>query len=115
MTRIFQQDGVTIVELDERYDSLDDDSIKRLSSALLEVATHSDPPVILLDLSNTRLIGSRFIGLLVRVWKRIQDRKGRMGLCCVPPFCREALVTTRLYDTLWGAYETRDEGIAVLK
>ena len=115
MTRVLEQDGVTIIELDERYDSLDDDSIDRLCSTLLELASSTLAPAILLDLSNTQFIGSRFIGLLVRTWKRVQDHQGRMGLCHVPPFCREALITTRLYDTLWAVYETREQGIAAMK
>lgn len=115
MGRAFIQDGVTIIELGERYDSLDDDSLERLSDELLDAASNSPAPALLVDLSNTRLIGSRFIGLLVRAWKRVQDRQGRMGICCVPPFCREALITTRLYDTLWTPYETREEAIAAMK
>jgi len=112
MVRVIQHDGVTIIELEQRYDSLDEETLERLSNALLGAAIGSSPPALLLDLSNTRFIGSRFIGLLVRAWKRVQDGEGRMGLCCVPPFCRDALIATRLYDTLWTAYETREEGIA---
>ncbi len=115
MERTLQQDDVTIIELDERYDSLDEESLEGLGEALLEAASGSPAPALLLDLSKTRFIGSRFIGLLVRVWKRVQDHQGRMGLCCVPPFCREALITTRLYDTLWAIYETREEAIAAMK
>ncbi len=115
MAKVYQQDGVTIVELDERYDSLDDEPLEQLGETLLRAASESAPPAILVDLTNTRFIGSRFIGLLVRVWKRVQDRQGRMGLCCIPPFCREALVSTRLYDTLWTPYETREEAIRRMK
>ncbi len=114
MGKVLEQDGVTIIELDPRYDSLDEETLESLSKALLDAASGLSPPALLLDLSNTRFIGSRFIGLLVRAWKRVQDREGRMGLCCVPPFCRDALITTRLYDTLWAAYETREEGIAAM-
>lgn len=115
MGRVFVQDGVTVIELDERYDSLDDESLERLSDELLDAASNSASPILLVDFSNARLIGSRFIGLLVRAWKRLRDREGRMGLCCVPPLCREALVTTRLYDTLWTPYKTREEAIAAMK
>jgi anti-anti-sigma factor len=111
MGSVIQQGGVTIIELGERYDSLDDESLESLERLLLDAIDDSYPPTLLLDLSKTRIIGSRFIGLLVRAWKRIQERQGRMGLCCVPPFCREALITTRLYDTLWKAYGTREDAI----
>lgn len=115
MGRVFQQDGVTIIELGERYDSLDEELLDRFGNALLESVSGTSPPALLLDLSNTRFIGSRFIGLLVRAWKRVQDRHGRMAICCIPQLCREALITTRLYDTLWAVYETREQAIAALR
>ncbi|NLS91060.1 MAG: STAS domain-containing protein [Planctomycetaceae bacterium] len=114
MIRVLQQDGVTIIELDERYDSLDEQSLEEFGTILLEAASSASPPALLLDLTNTRFIGSRFIGLLVRAWKRVQDRKGRMGLCNIPAFCREALISTRLYNTLWTPYETRQQAIAAM-
>ncbi len=115
MVNVSRQDAVTIIELQGNYDSLNEESLERLSEVLLEVASGDPPPALLLDLSNTQFIGSSFIGLLVRAWKRVQDRKGRMGLCCVPPFCREALISTRLYDTLWTSYETREQAIAAMR
>ncbi len=115
MGNVVQQDGVTIIDLDERYDSLDDQALEQLGDALLTAVSGNSPPALLVDLSNTRFIGSRFIGLLVRAWKRVQDRQGRMGLCCIPPFCREALISTRLYDTLWTPYETREEAIKAMR
>jgi len=115
MTNVLQQNGVTILELDEHYDSLSDAPIEDLAEVVLETAGTAEPPALLLDLSRTRFIGSRFIGILVRAWSRIRERNGRMALCCVAPHCREALISTRLYDTLWAAYETRDEAVSALK
>jgi anti-sigma B factor antagonist len=115
MTEVIRQNGVTIVVLAERYDSLDEEAIERLGEVVLKAASESEPPALLLDLTKTRFIGSRFIGLLVRAWKRTQDRQGKMGLCCVPPLCKEALITTRLYDTLWSSYETREDAISALQ
>lgn len=112
MVEVMHQNGATIVELDERYDSLDDELLEDLSDVLLETASDPANSFLVLDLGKTRFIGSRFIGLLVRVWKRVQDHGGRMGLCCVPPFCRDALISTRLYDTLWKTYGTREEAIS---
>jgi len=67
-----------------------------------------------LDLSETKFIGSRFIGLLVRSWKRVRDRQGRMVLCSLQPFCREALENTRLLNTLWTTHPTRAEALQAL-
>lgn len=114
MTSVTLESGITVVELDARYDSLDDESLGRLSEVLLEAAGRSQRPALLLDFSKTQFVGSTFIGLLVRVWKRIRDRDGRMGICCVPPFCRETLMIARLYDTLWTPYATREEAISAM-
>ena len=115
MIRAIEQEGVTVIELDVSYDSLDDAALDQLGEILLSAAGEGDRPAVLVDLSNTRFIGSRFIGLLVRAWKRVQDRGGQMGLCCIPSLCREALVSTRLYDTLWTPYETREQAVSAMK
>ncbi|MHB8902659.1 MAG: STAS domain-containing protein [Thermoguttaceae bacterium] len=115
MTTVLQKDGVTIVQLGERYDSLDDGALEQLAEILFQAASGPAPPALLIDLSQTRLIGSRFIGVLVRTWKRVQERQGRMGLCCIPPFCRDALVSTRLYDTLWTPYPNREAALLAMK
>lgn len=115
MTSVTRQNGITIVELDARYDSLDDEALGRVSQILLDVASGSQGVVLLLDFSQTQFIGSTFIGLLVRVWKRIRERDGRMGVCCLTPFCRETLIIARLYDTLWTPYSTREEAISAMR
>lgn len=114
MVNVIYQNGITIVELESQYDSLDDESLEQLSHVLLEAVSGPRRPVLLLDFSKTRFIGSTFIGLMVRVWKRIRDRDGQMGLCCLAPFCRETLVIARLYDTLWTSYATREEALSTL-
>jgi len=80
---------------------------------LLAEAVRAEPPRLLLDLSGTELIGSRFVELLVQTWKRLRQRGGIMALCGVQPFCSEVLRTTKL-DTLWNSYPTRDDGVAAL-
>ncbi|MDD4267209.1 MAG: STAS domain-containing protein [Pirellulales bacterium] len=115
MTSVSHQNGITIVELESRYDSLDDASLGQLSQVLLEAASGPQRPRLLLDFSATRFIGSTFIGLMVRVWKRIRDRDGQMGICCLAPFCQETLVIARLYDTLWTPYATREEALAAMR
>ncbi len=114
MVNVVYQNGITVVELESQYDSLDDESLGQLSQVLLEAVAEAQRPVLLLDFSKTRFIGSTFIGLMVRVWKRIRDRDGQMGLCCLAPFCRETLVIARLYDTLWTSYATREEALSTL-
>ncbi len=107
------QDEVTIVEFGPRYESLDDALLMEDGGLLLGEAYHADPPKLLLDLSQTGFIGSRFIELMVRAWKRLQQRGGKMVLCGLQPFCADVLRTTKL-DTIWDIRATRQEGLAAL-
>ncbi len=113
MASVTLHDGVTIVEFGPRYESLDDVVLTEDGGVLLGEAYHATPPWVLLDLSQTSFIGSRFIELMVRAWKRLQERGGKMAVCGVQPFCAEVLRTTKL-DTIWDVKATREEGILAL-
>jgi len=113
MYRVIRQQGVTVIELDPSYHSLDDETLGEFGRSLLTEADQADPPRLLLDLSHTSYVGSGFIELLVRVWKRVKMRGGIMALCGLRPFCAEVLGVTRL-DTIWPIYPHRSEAIAAI-
>ena len=113
MTRVSREQDVTLIQFGPSYDSLDDAALEEIGGALLGEAFHAEPPRLLLDLSRTSFIGSSFIELLVRAWKRLKERDGTMVLCGVQPFCAEILRVTRL-DSLWDTYPTRTEALATL-
>ena len=91
---------MTVVELEASYNSLDEKALDELGGLLLTKATLIDPPDMIIDLSKTSYIGSMFVELLVRTWKRLAERGGRLALCGLHPFCAEVLKISRL-DTLW--------------
>lgn len=113
MIRVTRQQDVTVIELGPGYETLDGDALGELRRSLLTEATTADPPKMVVDLSQTRYIGSAFLELLVRAWKRLRQRGGTMALCGLRPFCTEVLHVTRL-DQLWRAFPTRDEAVAAL-
>ena len=113
MYRVIRQQGVTIIELGPRYDSLDDETLEEFGRSLLTEADQAEPPRLLLDLSHTTYVGSGFIELMVRVWKRVKMRGGTMALCGLQPFCAEVLNVTRL-DTIWPIYPGRSKAVAEL-
>ena len=113
MTSLTREHDVTVLQLDASYASLDEKALEDLGEMLLAEAAYAEPPQLLLDLSGTQFIGSRFIELLVRAWKRVRTRGGSMALCGVQPLCAEVLGVARL-DTLWTSYATRGEGIGAL-
>jgi len=111
MTRLTHIQGVTVLELRSRYDSLDFKALDEFSQTILTAADQADPPRLLLDLSNTDYIGSTVLELLLSAWRRLEQKEdGGMALCGVNPFCLEVLETTRL-NVLWPIYNTRGEAV----
>jgi anti-anti-sigma factor len=108
------QDGVTVVVLNESYDNLDDAALKADSDFLLEAASTVDPPLLVLDMSNTKFFASEFLGRLFRVWQRLQKRKGKLAVCAASELCGEILSVTRV-DSIWTVTKTRDEAIEQIK
>ncbi|REJ85795.1 MAG: anti-sigma factor antagonist [Planctomycetota bacterium] len=110
---ILHENGVTIVELGKSYQRLGEDRISEVSKVLME-ASQAEPPLVLIDLSQTEFFSSSFIEVLFRVWNRIQPREGgRFALCGLTPYCAEVLQVTNL-DKLWEIYETRDAALQAL-
>lgn len=114
MTNVLREEGLTIVELGASYDSLDEKVLEEIEKVLLGEASKTNPPWIILDMSNTTFIGSSFIGILIRTWKRVRERDGVMVLCGVQPFCRETLENTRLWGTLWQTYPTLADAVSAV-
>ncbi len=114
MIQVSRQRDVTIVELGPSYESLDDRVLEEIRGALLSEASRADPPLMVLDLSGTDYIGSAFMELLVRVWKRLTERGGAMVLCGLRPFCAEVLRVTGL-DRLWRVFPTQDQAVTTIK
>lgn len=113
MTAVVKQQNVTIVSLDPEYDSLDEATMQAFANELLQTAGTIDPPRMVLDFSNTTFLGSRFIEVIVRAWKRICERKGELALCNLDPFCAEVLDRTHL-NRLWRFFPSREEAVAAL-
>jgi anti-anti-sigma factor len=115
MAKSFQQDGVTIIEMDETYNALEEEPIEALARLLLaEVQKVPARPLLVLDFSQTVYMGSRVLEVLFRTWKRLKERKGRMVLCSVQPFCGEVLEITHL-DRIWDILPDRDSAIKAVK
>ena len=113
MVRVIQEHGVTIVCTGPSYAALELRALEELGESLLSEATNASPPRLIVDMSETGFVGSSFIELLVRAWKRIQSRHGMMTLCAVRPFCHEVLSVSRL-DTIWPIYASREEALNAL-
>jgi len=114
MENIVRQSGVTILRAGPDYASFDDPPMREFGEALMREAAEADPPRVVIDLAEMEYVGSAFLELLVRAWKRLKPRGGIMALCEAQPFCLEVLQSTRL-DSLWPTYPSRDEAVAALQ
>jgi anti-sigma B factor antagonist len=110
MHRVTQEHGVTIIELGPSYAALEYDALQECGEILLAQAADVQPARLILDMSQTTFVGSSFIELLVRAWKRIKRRDGSMALCGLQPFCLEVIKVSRL-DTIWPIYADRAEAM----
>ena len=106
-----QSNGVTIAMIGAELDTIDENALARASKFLLGLAADEQMTKLVIDLSETTFFGSGLLAIILRVYSRLQTRKGRIALCGLRPHCREVLATTRL-DTLWPVYETRTQAIA---
>jgi len=104
MVELLRHDDVTVVSVGPgNIDSLDEPRLSEIAEVLLDQAVQAEPPRVVLDLSETEVIGSRFIELLVRAWKRLAQRGGTMALCGLRPFCAEVVRVMR-FDALWHVF-----------
>jgi anti-anti-sigma regulatory factor len=110
MENVLEYRGTTVVELGRNYDSLDDAAIRRAEKLLRAKADEIDPPLMVVDMTETVGIGSIFVGALFAVQKRLRSRKGRLAVCCPNTFCAEVLQIVKA-DRVFKTFTTRDEAV----
>jgi anti-anti-sigma factor len=75
----------------------------------------NDPSVrnIVVDFYRTDFFGSTALGFLVRLWKRVTERKGQMALCNVSKHEVEVLRVTKL-DGLWPIVDSKVKALRMI-
>jgi anti-sigma B factor antagonist len=112
---VLSASGATIAVIRPNHAQIDETQVDLVNRRLLELASTTDQPVFVLDLTHVEFFGSSFIEGIFRVWKRLQGRQGsKFAICGLRPYCREVLEITHL-DRLWPLYATRDEALAQLQ
>ena len=106
--------AVHIVQLESRYETIDELCVERLREFLAEHIEGKPGMRLLLDLSSTNFFGSSLVGLLFDFHKRLEAGGGKMALCCVAPYCLEVLQTVR-FDTVCPIFESRAAAIEALE
>jgi anti-anti-sigma factor len=109
--RVYQDGRVTVIELGEDYESLDESVLTDLRDLMLKAVDEADPPLVVLDLSHTTFFGSSFIELIFRAWNRVEAKKdGRFVLSGLTTYCSEVISITHLNE-LWSIYDTVGDAV----
>lgn len=109
---VSEKDAAVVVKLDESYSAFDEVKLNETQDRLLGLVDRHQPPVVILDFTDTEYFSSVFFEVLFRVWKRIKERDGRFALCSLRPTCHEIMQMAKL-DTLWDIYPSAAEALAV--
>lgn len=72
------------------------------------------PPNLVIDLALGDYLGTAMLGAVVKLWKRVSQRGGRLALCNVSENVIQVLRVTKLH-TIWPIYTTRDQALAAIQ
>ena len=81
---------------------------------LLRLAEDSSIRHVVVDFGKTDCFGSTVLNLLVRLWRVVRERGGRVALCNVSAHEKEIFNVTRL-DEYWLAYASREQAVEAVE
>ncbi len=95
--------------------SLHEPEIVHETDGLLEFINRpGDGPInLVIDLALGDYLGTAMLGAVVKLWKRVSQRGGRLALCNVSDNVIQVLRVTKLH-TIWPIYSTRDQALAAI-
>jgi anti-sigma B factor antagonist len=99
---------VSVLELPgPEYSSHDDERLGQVRSLIQDLAEKTDHQCLVIDLSRIHFFGASFIGILVNAWDQLKERKRRLAICGLTPYCANLIQVLRL-DRLFDIYPTRE-------
>ncbi len=107
---ITEHEGITVVQVD--HDLLFDDPVnEKLQAALIELVMKMPRVRVVLDMDPVEVMGSRFLGTMLAVRRRVKRRRGRMVLARMKPEMLESFRVTQLTD-LFRCYDRLEDALA---
>ena len=108
------QSSVTVISTGASYENLDDSILWELKAAILDAVNDAEPPLVVIDLSNTKFFGSAFIEILFRAANRLKSRVGgEFVIAGLTEYCLEVIRLMNL-DKIWEIHDSVDEAVSVL-
>jgi anti-anti-sigma factor len=111
--RVERHGSTSVVRLGTAYNSLDEDTLLDAEQALLTSAESPEAVNLVVDLSDTRYIGSRFIEALFRAHNRIKRKGGKFVLSGLQAHPAEVIRISKL-DLLWTQYPNAESAVQAL-
>jgi anti-anti-sigma factor len=98
---------VTLVTLEDE-NILEEQQIRRLERALLPIVRQNEEKRLVLNFQNVKFMSSSFLGLLVKIHKRVIEMNGRLQLFNLDPKIYKVFEITQLVK-VFDIVPTRSE------
>jgi anti-anti-sigma factor len=102
--------GRTIIVLQKGLNEIPWSEIEAVGAQILQALQPVKTPQVLVDLSPLDYMGSASLALVVRVYKAVTERQGRMIVANQHPLVGELIQKAGL-DKVWELVGNRDEGL----
>jgi len=86
---------VTLVTFEDE-NILEEQQIRRLERALLPIVRENQDKRLVLNFQNVKFMSSSFLGLLVKIYKRVVEMDGRLQLFNLDPKIHKVFEITQL-------------------
>jgi anti-sigma B factor antagonist len=92
---------------------LEETEIAALEHSILPIIEQAKMPNFVLNFENVKFLSSAVLGLLIRLSKKVYERKGQLKLCCINTKIFEIFKITRL-DRVFDICTDVDEAVGSL-
>lgn len=106
--------GHSVISLNPALEGSTWGDIERAGNELRQHVAAARQPSFLVDLSRLKFMGSSMVALVVKLWKMIQERQGRMVVVNSSQIIANVLSVSGL-SQVWTIVDTRDEALRVLE
>ena len=89
---------------------LEQSEIEALADSIIPLIEQTEELNLVIDFSKVQFCSSAVLGLLIRISKKVYQKNGSLGLCCISPTILEIFRITRL-DTIFDIYGTQAQAI----
>lgn len=111
--RFESAEGYSVVSLQPELNDAQWSDFEKIGTEILEKLNSMQTPAFLIDLSSLSYMGSAMVALIVRVWKSIRERNGRMVVVNQHEMVFEVMKLAGLHN-VWTIVGTRDEAVRAL-